>query len=71
MCHFPIGILGQVWYLIVSIPDLCTPTNFVCNRKYLGVFEFKKSPVRRCILSVNTKILINIQKQNYTSIDLI
>ena len=22
--HFPIGILGQVWYLIVSIPDLCT-----------------------------------------------
>ena len=23
VCHFPIGILGQVWYLIVSIPDLC------------------------------------------------
>ena len=21
---FPIGTLGQVWYLIVSIPDLCT-----------------------------------------------
>ena len=21
-----IGILGQVWYLIVSIPDLCTLT---------------------------------------------
>ena len=21
-CDFPIGILGQVWYLIVSIPDL-------------------------------------------------
>ena len=20
---YPIGILGQVWYLIVSIPDLC------------------------------------------------
>ena len=20
---FPYGILGQVWYLIVSIPDLC------------------------------------------------
>ena len=28
VCHFPIGILGHVWYLIVSIPDLCTPTNF-------------------------------------------
>ena len=24
--HFPIGILGQVWYLIVSIPNLCTLT---------------------------------------------
>ena len=22
----PIGTLGQVWYLIVSIPDLCTLT---------------------------------------------
>ena len=29
VCHFPIGILGQVWYLIVSIPDLCTRTYFV------------------------------------------
>ena len=26
--HFPIGILGQVWYLIVSIPDLCTLAYF-------------------------------------------
>ena len=24
----PIGILGQVWYLIVSIPDLCNLTYF-------------------------------------------
>ena len=29
VCHFPIGILGHVWYLIVSIPDLCTLTYFV------------------------------------------
>ena len=28
VCHFPISILGQVWRLIVSIPDLCTLTNF-------------------------------------------
>ena len=26
---FPFGILGQVWYLIVSIPDLCTLTYFL------------------------------------------
>ena len=24
VCHFPISILGQVWYLIVSITDRCT-----------------------------------------------
>ena len=29
--YFPIGILGQVWYLIVSIPDLCTLTYFVTS----------------------------------------
>ena len=34
VCHFPIGILGQVWYLIVSIPDLCTITYFYnCKRR--------------------------------------
>ena len=34
VCHFPIGILGQVWYLIVSIPDLCNLTYFK-NSKWL------------------------------------
>ena len=27
-CHFPIGILRQLWYLILSIPDLRTLTYF-------------------------------------------
>ena len=26
---FPCGILGQVWYLIVSFPDLCCLSYFV------------------------------------------
>ena len=26
---FPCGILGQVWYLILSIPYLCCLSNFV------------------------------------------
>ena len=34
-CEFPIGILGQVWYLIVSIPDLCTLITFI--RPLLGL----------------------------------
>ena len=28
VCHFPIGILSQVWYLIVSIPDFYTLSFF-------------------------------------------
>ena len=28
-CYFPIDILGKVWYLIVSIPDLCLLSYFV------------------------------------------
>ena len=35
-CEFvSIGILGQVWYLIVLIPDLCTLTYF--NVKFLKI----------------------------------
>ena len=38
VCHFPIGILGQVWYLIVSIPDLCSLTYFKdCNCGEQGI----------------------------------
>ena len=38
---FPIGILGQVWYLIVSIPDLCTLTYFKCVFVVYCVLESK------------------------------
>ena len=27
---FPCGVLGQVWYLIVLITDLCVLTYFIC-----------------------------------------
>ena len=36
VCHFPIGILGQVWYLIVSIPDLCNLTYFESQILFWG-----------------------------------
>ena len=35
--NFPMGILGQVWYLIVSIPDLCTLTYFDNHAGFLNV----------------------------------
>ena len=31
---FPCGILGQVWYLIVLIPDLCRLSYFVNQMAY-------------------------------------
>ena len=40
VCHFHIGILGQMWYLIVSIPDLCTLTYFSVNLKILRVLSY-------------------------------
>ena len=30
--YFPCGILGQVWYLVVSIPDLCHFSYFQYQR---------------------------------------
>ena len=32
---FPFGILEQVWYLIVSIPDPCCLSYFVIRNKYV------------------------------------
>ena len=32
---FPFGILGQVWYLIVSIPDPCCSSYFKYDGKVL------------------------------------
>ena len=46
VCHFPIGILGQVWYLNVSISDLCTLTYFNAARMTVFTpFEFQFCPL--------------------------
>ena len=36
---FPIGILGQVWYLIVSIPDLSTFTYFYMKTMHFHIAQ--------------------------------
>ena len=53
-CHFPIGILGQVWYLIVSIPDLCTLTYF-----HKPVRTFLISCCSHCLLIKPAKTFYN------------
>ena len=50
VCHFPIGILGQVWYLIVSIPDLCNLTYFVIKtRNFILQKRNKTFRLRNCL----------------------
>ena len=55
-CYFPIGILGQVWYLIVSIPDLCRLSYFVlASHRYcsthcvdvVDIWEKKKAELQK------------------------
>ena len=36
---FSCGVLGQVWYLVVSIPDICLLTYFGVLQVELGVSE--------------------------------
>ena len=38
---FPSGILGQVWYLIVSIPDLC-------HLSYFDIYLFLSPSILMC-----------------------
>ena len=58
VCYFPIGILGQVWYLIVSIPDLCRLSYFVlashqyCSTHCVNVVDIleKKTELQKLLL---------------------
>ena len=59
VCHFPIGILGQVWYLIVSIPDLCTLTYFG-----MLISSLVKEPQHKC----RWKMAKNITVKHYKDV---
>ena len=58
-CHFPKLIVGQVWYLIVSIPDLCQLSyfekNFYHMTSSLGV------KIRHALTSANHKWFTDFQ----------
>ena len=53
---FPCGVLCQVWYLIVSIPDLCILPYFIKQRNYLRkiVFVFGRLESSACKAIVAT-----------------
>ena len=46
--NFPCGILGQVWYLMVSIPGRCRLSNILIQIK-----ELEKNPSQDRVKSVN------------------
>ena len=50
-CHFPIRILGQVWYLIISIPDFCTLT-------YCNEFNAHLIHIKQVLLFYNTVLSV-------------
>ena len=45
VCYFAIGILGQGWYLIVSIPDLCPLSYFVFRLLEDIIFKLATSEI--------------------------
>ena len=60
VCHFPIGILGQVWYLIVSILDLCTITYFWKYFKVTVLFLYARASLMSLIELPSSEINDNI-----------
>ena len=39
---FPYGVPGQLWYLIVSIHDLCLPLYFLINLAFIPTHELRQ-----------------------------
>ena len=56
VCHFPIGILGQVWYLIVSIPDLCNLITLYVLRYWVGIHFYSTTPNFDCIFCIHSNL---------------
>ena len=65
-CHFPIGILGQVWYLIVSIPYLCNLTYFYHSVKINIINVLNIVQMSGCsVKSINNISLLIIRKRHH------
>ena len=57
---FPYGVSGQVWYLIVSIPDLCLPLYFY----FIGYLHFLKTLKKW--LNLNIKVVNMTRNATFT-----
>ena len=71
VCHFPIDILGQVWYLILSIPDLCTLTYFkprLCSRMIFRGFRGLIMRTQMTLSSLTKRYMAFFKDHNNTYI---
>ena len=56
---FPYGVLGQLWYLIVSIPDICLLSYFIVFRNDT-LHQLGSLPVSCVIFSVLVPFLVHV-----------
>ena len=60
-CHFPIRCGGQVWYLIVSIPDqgLLSILSLSC-KEFIKFNNSTRARMLDCIYNMTVRLLLNI-----------
>ena len=46
---FPCGILGQIWYLIVSIPDFCRLSYFLLEKSCTDAANLEIKNENKCV----------------------
>ena len=56
VCQFPVGILGQVWYLIISIYDICSLTYFAKEKSEFLDKILQTGHILSICLSVKIKV---------------
>ena len=54
---FPCVVLGQVWYLIVSIPDLCNLTFIYTLFQFSTIFQIHQNNVFSIIVKIIQHLL--------------
>ena len=54
---FPYGILGQVWYLIASIPDLCLLYFLTMNETQFFIIKLLSESIKSCKFTILKKYI--------------
>ena len=75
---FPCGILGQVWYYIISIPDLCRLSYFYmvhsdifmrCTEKHIVQKYHRRTAILVVMMDGRFYVTVSALKANYVNIN--